>query len=183
MKLFFLLCPVIAASLCMLACDNDSSTSVQPKSCVVDMARLMRDSAPGKEGVKFIEARQQAMQKELDVINDKLEKNPDDAEAMQQLQQVYAASQQRIQAEGQNVASQVLDIVQRELNLYQKQNGYDYILFTDALAAYDPDLDKTNSIIDQINKQKFEIKELPQQASPDASSVNSTGKSQTAPAK
>lgn len=142
----------------LVACDNASQDVTQQKVCVVDLARLMRESAPGKEGMKFIENLQQDMQKELDAIQDRLEKNPQDTEAMQQLQTVYSLSQQRIQADGQAVASQVLDVVQRELNSFLEQNGYAYILATEALATYDQKLDMTNEVLKRLENQKVEFK-------------------------
>ncbi len=68
----------------IVACEaqeRPSKTSI----AVVDMARVMRDSTPGKEGVKFLESRQTALQVQLDAIQDKLEKILKMKKAMQEL--------------------------------------------------------------------------------------------------
>ena len=39
----------------LLACQQTETKDAQPKLAVVDMARIMRDSEPGKAGVKFLE--------------------------------------------------------------------------------------------------------------------------------
>ncbi len=101
----------------IVACEAQEQSS-KTSIAVVDMARVMRDSTPGKEGVKFLESRQTALQGQLDAIQDKLEKNPEDEKAMQELQRVYAVSQQRMQAEQQNVVNILFDTIQRTLNDY-----------------------------------------------------------------
>lgn len=156
---------IMLLGLCLALPGCDSGTDNGPKAAVVDLGRLMRESAPGKDGMKFIEDRQKEMQAQLDVIQDRLEKNPQDEAAMRELQKVYAESQQRIQAEGQNVAAQILDVVQRELNNYRAQKGYAVILLTDSLASFDPKLDVTGAVLAEIDKQKVEFKPLsPEQA-------------------
>lgn len=167
MRINILTVLLACACLALPACDNTSKT---PKSAVVDLGRLMRESAPGKDGMVFIEAQQKEMQAQLDEIQDRLEKNPQDEAAMQELQKVYALSQQRIQTEGQNIAGQILDVVQRTLNNYRAANGYDVILLTDSLAAYDPALDITNAVLAEVNKQKIEFKPTTQNQSESAQS-------------
>lgn len=144
----------------LTGCENNSSQNGSPKMAVVDLGRLMRDSAPGKEGLKFIESLQKEMQAQLDVLQDKLEKNPQDEAVMQDLQKLYGLSQQRIQTEGQNVASQILDVVQRCLNNFLEKNGYDIIVGTEALAAYNTKIDVTNQVLAEIDKQKIEFKPI-----------------------
>lgn len=157
----------------LTGCENNSPQNGSPKMAVVDLGRLMRDSAPGKEGLKFIEAQQKEMQAQLDVIQDKLEKNPQDENAMQELQKLYGVSQQRIQAEGQNVASHILDVVQRCLNSFLEKNGYDIIIGTEALAAYNTKIDVTNQVLAEIDKQKIEFKPITNFNTESASEQNS----------
>lgn len=162
MKINIALPLIFILALAVAACENDSAQSA--KIGTVDLNRLMRESAAGKEGIKFIEAQQTEMQKSLDEIQDKLEKNPQDAEAMQELQRLYASSQQRIQAEGQNIASQILDLIQRVMNEFRKKNNYAVLIGTDALASYDPALDVTNALLSEVNKEKIDFKPLPRGA-------------------
>lgn len=140
---------------------QDQGASAKPVIALVDMARVMRDSAPGKEGVKFLENRQTILQKELDEIQDKVEKNPEDEKAIQELQRVFAMSQQRMQAEQQNVVNILYDAVQRVVNEYRQKEGYEIILGTEAVASFNPDRDVTAAIIAEVDKQKLEFKPLP----------------------
>lgn len=144
----------------LLACNDNKPSAVQNKIAVVDLGRLMRESAPGKEGIKFIEAQQKEMQLQLDAIQDNLEKNPQDEAAMQELQKLYSLSQQKIQAEGQNIATQILDLVQRTLNSYLEKNSYDVIIGTEALAAYNAKIDITSQVMEEVDKQKIDFKPL-----------------------
>lgn len=141
---------------------QEQAASVKPAIALVDMARVMRDSAPGKEGVKFLESRQAVLQKALDEIQDKVEKNPEDEKAIQELQRVFAVSQQRMQAEQQNVANILYDAVQRVVNEYRQKEGYDIILGMEAVAAFNPARDVTAAIISEVDKQKIEFKPLPE---------------------
>ena len=145
----------------IVACEAQEQSS-KTSIAVVDMARVMRDSTPGKEGVKFLESRQTALQGQLDAIQDKLEKNPEDEKAMQELQRVYAVSQQRMQAEQQNVVNILFDTIQRTLNDYCTREGYDVILGSEAAAAFNQKIDITDAVIAEVDKQKVEFKPLPE---------------------
>lgn len=151
---------IAAMCFALLGCNEGGS----PNIAVVDMNRLMRDSAPGKAGLKFIETQQTGLQAKLDAIQDRLEKNPQDESAMRELQQVYASSQQRIQAEGQNVVTMLFDAIQRVLNDYRKTNGYAMLIRAEALDSYDPALDVTNAVMAEVDKLKLDFKpvELPE---------------------
>lgn len=138
----------------LAACDDGQA----PKIGVVDLNRLMRDSAPGKAGLKYIESQQADLQSALDKIQDKLEKNPGDEAAVQELQKVYAASQQKIQAEGQGVVTRLFDSIQVALDNYRKQNGYQILIRVEALDSFDPALDVTNAIMAEVDKIKIDFK-------------------------
>ena len=161
---------ILSAAIFLFACDEANTASQQPsqqslKIGVADVARLMRESVPGKEGIKYLETQQLAFQKELDAIQDRLEKNPSDEEAMKELQKVYAVSQQRIQAEGQNVASLIFDTVQKVLDSYREEKGLEVILSQDTIASFDRKLDLTTEIMAILDKQKIDFKPLPEPAS------------------
>lgn len=154
---------MMCLALCGLATACNDNSASQPKIGVVDLNKLMRDSVPGKEGIKFIEAQQSKLQKELDAIQDKLEKNPEDQAAMQELQSVYATSQQQMQADGQSVVGTLFDAIQEQLNAYREKNGYAMLIRAEALDSFDPKLDITSSIMEQIDKLKIEFKPAPPQ--------------------
>lgn len=159
---FFYILPLMIIGIFLAACQENSTAQTPFRVGVADVARLMRESEPGKAGIKFLEAQQQAFQKNLDAIQEKLEKNPSDEDAMKELQKVYAVSQQRIQAEGQNVASLIFDTVQKVLDAYRADKGLDVILSQDTIASFNRDIDVTSDIMALLNKQQIEFKPLPE---------------------
>ncbi|MBD5539550.1 MAG: OmpH family outer membrane protein [Desulfovibrio sp.] len=159
-----IIAPLLMGLFVLTGCQQQESQVAQPKIAIVDMGRVMRDSEPGKEGVKFLEAQQAGMQEQLDAIQDRLEKNPKDEAAMQELQRVYAASQQRMQAEQQNVVNLLFDSVQRVVNSYREAQGFDIILAAEAVASAKPGADVTAAVIAEVNKQKVEFKPVPESA-------------------
>lgn len=148
-----LLVMALALASMLVACNEGQS----PKIGVVDMNRLMRDSAPGKAGLKFIESQQADLQAALDKIQEKLEKNPGDEAAVQELQKVYASSQQKIQAEGQGVVTKLFDSIQAALDNFRKQNGYQLLIRMEALDSFDPGLDVTSAIMAEVDKLKIDF--------------------------
>ena len=88
MKIRYLF-PLLLFCCCLLsACQQGEGTESRPGLAIVDMARVMRDSEPGKAGVQFLEAMQASMQQELDTIQQKLEKDTDNEALQLELQQV-----------------------------------------------------------------------------------------------
>ncbi len=154
---------ILAVLMAMLVCAalaacNNGQDGGQAKIGVVDLNRLMRESAPGKAGLKFIEAQQTKLQRELDDIQAKLEKNPEDQAAMQELQKVYATSQQKMQAEGQNVVGSLYDAIQACLNNFRAQRGYALLIRAEALDSFDPSLDVTNDLLAEVDKLEIDFK-------------------------
>lgn len=138
----------------LAACDEAQA----PKIGVVDMNRLMQQSAPGKAGLKQIEAQQADLQAKLDALQDRLEANPNDNAAKQELQQTFASAQQQIQAEGQNIVAQLFDAIQKTLDNYRERNGYVVLIRAEALDSYAPALDVTNAVMAEVDKLKLEFK-------------------------
>ena len=118
------------------------------------MNRLLRDSEPGKEASRFLEGMQKEIQQQIDDVQARLGKDPENENLQRELQAIYMGGQQRINAEQQNVVSQLLDLTQRLVNNYRKPNGLSVVLGTDVAVAYDPALDVTNALLDEMNKQK-----------------------------
>ena len=158
MKIRYLF-PLLLFCCCLLsACQQGEGTESRPGLAIVDMARVMRDSEPGKAGVQFLEAMQASMQQELDTIQQKLEKDADNEALQLELQQVLMTSQQRIQTEQQNVVTILYDTAQRVINSYREQQGFSVILAAEAAAAYSTSADVTNAIIAELNKQDISFK-------------------------
>lgn len=179
---------LIMLCLFLTACDGPTGGS-QPKFCATDYAVLMRDSAVGKEGAKYIENLQVSLQKELDVLQEKVEKNPQDQKVMQEYQQSFALIQQRLQNDAQNVANEIIQFIDQQLETYRKNNGFDAIIALEALYAHSPEMDRTSEIIAWLDSHKESFKLTPPQTfSPEApagptSGANTLGAEKDAPKK
>jgi outer membrane protein len=128
------------------------------KIAVVDMSRIMRDSEPAKNGVKFLESLHADMQEKINAIQERLTQEPDDEAAQKELQSVYMASQQRMQTEQQHVISLLDDVIQRVINTCREQKGYDVIINAEVTAAFSPAVDVTTEVIAEVNKHPLEFK-------------------------
>lgn len=138
-------------------CENQPGEPAA-KFCATDYAALMRDSAVGKEGAKAIENLQASLQRDLDALQEKVEKNPQDQKLMQEFQQSYSLIQQRLQNDAQNVASQIMQFIDGQLESYRKSKGYEAIIALEAVYAYNPAMDRTSEIIAWLDSQKDSFK-------------------------
>ena len=152
MRIRFLVLSLLVLCLAVSGCQQTQEPAV--KVGVVDMNRLLRDSEPGKEAGRFLEGMQKEIQQQIDDVQARLGKDPENENLQRELQAIYMGGQQRINAEQQNVVSQLLDLTQRLVNNYRKANGLSVVLGTDVAVAYDPALDVTNALLDEMNKQK-----------------------------
>ena len=152
MRIRFLVLSLLVLCLAVSGCQQPQEPAV--KVGVVDMNRLLRDSEPGKEASRFLEGMQKEIQQQIDDVQARLGKDPENEALQRELQAIYMGGQQRINAEQQNVVSQLLDLTQRLVNNYRKANGLSVVLGTDVAVAYDPALDVTNALLDEMNKQK-----------------------------
>ena len=131
------------------------SEPAAPKVAVVDTARVFRDSEPGKAGVKFLEGMQEGMQRELNSLQDQLQKKPEDAALQQKLQETYMSLQQRMGAEQQNVITLLNDAIQRAMDSYRARKQLDVILTNEAALSYSKAVDVTADIIAEFNTHKL----------------------------
>ena len=152
MRIRFLVLSLLVLCLAVSGCQQTQEPAV--KVGVVDMNRLLRDSEPGKEASRFLEGMQKEIQQQIDDVQARLGKDPENEALQRELQAIYMGGQQRINAEQQNVVSQLLELTQRLVNNYRKANGLSVVLGTDVAVAYDPALDVTNALLDEMNKQK-----------------------------
>ena len=144
MRIRFLVLSLLVLCLAVSGCQQTQEPAV--KVGVVDMNRLLRDSEPGKEASRFLEGMQKEIQQQIDDVQARLGKDPENEALQRELQAIYMGGQQRINAEQQNVVSQLLDLTQRLVNNYRKANGLSVVLGTDVAV--------TNALLDEMNKQK-----------------------------
>ena len=121
MRIRFLVLSLLVLCLAVSGCQQTQEPAV--KVGVVDMNRLLRDSEPGKEASRFLEGMQKEIQQQIDDVQARLGKDPENEALQRELQAIYMGGQQRINAEQQNVVSQLLDLTQRLVNNYRKANG------------------------------------------------------------
>ena len=121
MPIRLLILSLLVLCLAVSGCQQTQEPAV--KVGVVDMNRLLRDSEPGKEASRFLEGMQKEIQQQIDDVQARLGKDPENENLQRELQAIYMGGQQRINAEQQNVVSQLLDLTQRLVNNYRKANG------------------------------------------------------------
>ena len=174
MPIRLLILSLLVLCLAVSGCQQTQEPAV--KVGVVDMNRLLRDSEPGKEASRFLEGMQKEIQQQIDDVQARLGKDPENEALQRELQAIYMGGQQRINAEQQNVVSQLLDLTQRLVNNYRKANGLSVVLGTDVAVAYDPALDVTNALLDEMNKQKVNFVSVsnPQPEAPAAAGAPAT---------
>lgn len=160
MPIRLLILSLLVLCLAVSGCQQTQEPAV--KVGVVDMNRLLRDSEPGKEASRFLEGMQKEIQQQIDDVQARLGKDPENENLQRELQAIYMGGQQRINAEQQNVVSQLLDLTQRLVNNYRKANGLSVVLGTDVAVAYDPALDVTNALLrDEQAEGQLRVREQP----------------------
>lgn len=179
MRTFKIIPLLLLAGLLFSGCTQSESSA--PAAGVVDMARIFRDSEPGKAGVKFLEGLHEKMQGELNALQENLQKKPEDQAAQQKMQETYMAFQQRMGAEQQNVITLLNDAAQRTLDAYRAQKKLKVIISTEAALSFDKTVDVTADVIAELNKQKIEFKseqpeETPQEQAAPAQSAPAPSK-------
>lgn len=154
MRIRFMAVPLLLLSLLCAACQQGEEKASGPSIAVVDIVRVMRDSEAGKAGIKYLEDLQAGIQKQLDDIQNKLEKDPENEQLQKQLQTVYMNAQQQMGEEQQNVLSQLQNVTKRVMDEFRKAKGYDVLFSAETLSSYDAKLDVTNDLLVEMNKQK-----------------------------
>ncbi len=152
----FVLLPLLALCLMLGACLPDSQS--KDDIAVVDLGRLVRDSEPGKQAQTFLENIQEDFNNRLLAQQKKVQDNPDDKKAMQELETMYVSMQQRMQTEEQNVSNNLLEHVLQTVKTFREEKKFKAILRSEAVVDYDDVLDVTGLVLDEINKLTIEFK-------------------------
>lgn len=160
MRIRFMAVPLLLLSLLCAACQQGEEKASGPSIAVVDLVRVMRDSEAGKAGIKYLEDMRAGIQKQLDDIQAKLEKDPENEQLQRQLQTVYMSAEQQMGEEQQNVLFQLQNVTKRVMDEFRKAKGYDVLLSAETLSSYDEKLDVTNDLLVEMNKQKVNFAPL-----------------------
>ena len=182
MRIRFMAVPLLLLSLLCAACQQGEEKASGPSIAVVDIVRVMRDSEAGKAGVKYLEDIRADIQKQLDDIQTKLEKDPENEQLQKQLQTVYMSAQQQMGEEQENMISQLQNVTKRVMDEFRKANGYDVLLSAETLSSYDEKLDVTTVLLVEMNKQKVNFKPLDTPADEEPKAGEPAGEKQDAAA-
>jgi outer membrane protein len=151
------------AALLLGGCINPADSSA-PAVAVVDSARVFKESAPGKAGIKHLENLHESMQAELNALQQELQEKPNDEKLQQKLQEKYMVYQQRISAEQQQVINTLNEAIQKALDACRVQQKLALIVGTDVVLSYGPAADITGAVITEVNKAKVEFKPIEPEA-------------------
>ena len=113
------LVPVLLVGALLGACVQSEPST--PTVGVLDTARVFRDSALGKAGVKYLQDVQTELQAELDAAQKQLQEKPNDEALQAKVQEIFMNAQQRHNAENQQVITLVNDALLRTVNAYRVQ--------------------------------------------------------------
>ncbi len=150
------LVPVLLAGALLSACVQPEPST--PAVGVLDTARVFRDSALGKAGVKYLQDVQTELQAELDAAQKQLQEKPNDEALQAKVQEIFMNAQQRHNAENQQVITLVNDALLRTVNAYRVQKKLLLVVGSEAALSYDASVDVTADVIAALDKEKVEFK-------------------------
>ena len=139
----FALCLVLAVA--VVGC---SATKI----AVVSPSRLFQESDSGKAGIEHLKNLEAAMQAQVQVAQDMLEKSPTDDALRTRFQLTFAGYQQLANDEQQKVISKINEVMRSSLDTYRNQKGYTAIISSEGLMSFDPKADVTSDIIAEMNR-------------------------------
>jgi outer membrane protein len=163
MHLSHLLPGLLLAVLFLGGCLSPADSSA-PAVAVVDSARVFKESAPGKAGIKHLESLHESMQAELNARQQELQAKPNDETLQQKLQEKYMVYQQRISAEQQQVINTLNEAIQKALDACRVQLKLALIVGTDVVLSFGPAADITGAVISEVNKATVEFKPIEPEA-------------------
>lgn len=149
-KLYIALC-VIALSVLLAACDEDSK---MPAVAVVNAAKVQTECEAGKQAKEYLDKIVADMQKDLFALQKTVENAPQNQRAV--AQEKYQATlldyQQRARAEEQQILSKLSVDYQSAVDEYRKANNISLVLRSEVIISTSPEADITQAIIDTMNK-------------------------------
>lgn len=149
-----LVLPLLALCLVLGACGDEGKKDI----AVVDVARIARDSEPGKAMNAFLESIQTDFNDRLVAQQQVYQQNTEDAVARQTLETMFVSMQQRLQTEEQNATSILLERILQTINAFREGKGYSVILRNDVVLSHDKVVDVTDQVLAEVNKIVIEYK-------------------------
>ena len=149
-----LVLPILALCLVLGACNDEGKKDI----AVVDVARIARDSEPGKALNAFLESIQSDFNQRLVAQQEVYQQNPEDAAARQTLETMFVSMQQRLQTEEQNATNILLERILQTINTFREGRGYSAILRNDVVLSHDSAVDVTDQVLVEVNKLVIEYR-------------------------
>ena len=132
---------------------------------VVDVDRILRESAPGKAAEAHLEQVRGILQKGMDEFRELYKGKEDTAEAQAELRQAQAALERQFAAERlavqQVLAPHLEKVVRAWFAANAQRTKAHAVVPASALFAYSPDMNITDAIMGEMNKEKPTFPTLP----------------------
>lgn len=134
-------------------------TACNGKVAVINTEKVFAENnAVVKAGTKYLDALSEELQEELLAAQDEMKKSRNKKDAQAKMQKRVAEAQQRYGEAHQEVMSKVNAIYMNALEECRKKGRYSAIVVSDAVPSYDPKIDVTQKIIDEMNKSSVTFK-------------------------
>ena len=148
---------------------------------IVNTDMVYQKSAASEKGTEYIRNVTTELEKELRAVEEKAQKAKDKKAVQAELQQALMGIQQRFNAEQQQVMTVLSEAYRKALEACRAKYGFDIIMSTELALSYDPSVDITDKVMEEMNAQPLEFKPL--NAEPAAKPEEEAGKTgENAPA-
>ena len=152
---FILLCFLLGVFM-MGGCLNETKEPA-PTVAVFDFSRILSESEQGKLAYTHMEKLYNSIQEELVTLQQQIQTNPEDTALQQKFQEKYTATQTRINAEQQRIATLLNENILKALDAYRIQKKLTLILDVGTVPSYDPSVDITDALIAECSKIKIDF--------------------------
>lgn len=129
---------------------------------VVDTAKILSDSKPGKAGEAHLQKVQVVLQKGLDDLQKIYKGKEKSAEAQNAIREGYVALERQMGAERQAVLQALAGGLEKAIKEWRAENKkYDIVISRQNLLDSSASVDVTASVMKEMEKQKVEFPALP----------------------
>lgn len=129
---------------------------------VVDTAKILSDSKPGKAGEAHLQKVQTVLQKGLDDLQKIYKGKEKSAEAQNAIREGYVALERQMGAERQAVLQVLAGALEKAIKDWRNDNKkYDIVMSRQNLLDSSASVDVTASVMKEMDKQKVEFPALP----------------------
>lgn len=120
---------------------------------VVNTKMVYENSQAGKDGMAYLENLSSELEGEITTMQKNMEDAKDKNAAQAEFQQVLMAMQQRFSSEQQQVLTKLSDAFEKARQVVLEKNRLSVLLPEDVPLTYDPAVDVTQQIIDEMDAQ------------------------------